>query len=159
MDLSLDRLSTLFLTELSQLDAFAAERESEFALDSGRDDPDVRRLIEAMAFFSARRPAGSLPRTTSERTNSHRRSGDSGDTPRALGPYKRATKPSVNHVRAVSSCRCAHTRSSEGSTATAKQACSTSDSAGSSEKICSSNFNRLELSSAFSTAFSSVSSR
>ena len=60
MDVSLDRLSTLFLTELSQLDAFAAEREAGFALDSGRDDPDVRRLIEAMAFFSARTRAGAI---------------------------------------------------------------------------------------------------
>lgn len=60
MDVSLDRLSTLFLTELAQLDAFAAEREGEFALDAGRDDPDVRRLIEAMAFFSARTRAGAI---------------------------------------------------------------------------------------------------
>src|SRR5690606_28849513 len=41
-------------------DAFAAERESEFALDSGKDDPDVRRLIEAMAFFSARTRSGAV---------------------------------------------------------------------------------------------------
>ena len=60
MDVSLDRLSALFLSELSQLDAFAAEREGGFALDSGRDDPDVRRLIEAMAFFSARTRAGAI---------------------------------------------------------------------------------------------------
>jgi type VI secretion system protein ImpG len=60
VDISLDRLSTLYLTELSRLDSFAAERESEFALDSGRDDPDVRRLIEAMAFFSARTRSGAI---------------------------------------------------------------------------------------------------
>jgi type VI secretion system protein ImpG len=60
VDVSLDRLSTLFLTELSRLDAFAAEREDDFALDSGRDDPDVRRLLEAMAFFSARTRSGAI---------------------------------------------------------------------------------------------------
>jgi type VI secretion system protein ImpG len=60
LDISLDRLSTLYLTELSRLDAFAAERERDFALDSGKDDPDVRRLIEAMAFFSARTRSGAV---------------------------------------------------------------------------------------------------
>lgn len=60
MDLSYERLSTLYLTELSRLDAFAAEREREFALDSGREDPDVRRLIEAVAFFSARTRAAAM---------------------------------------------------------------------------------------------------
>lgn len=60
MNVSLDRLSTLFLTELAELDSFAAEREGEFALDAGREDPDVRRLIEAMAFFSARTRAGAV---------------------------------------------------------------------------------------------------
>lgn len=60
MDVSLNRLSTLFLTELAELDAFAAQREQEFTLDSGREDPDVRRLIEAMAFFSARTRAGAM---------------------------------------------------------------------------------------------------
>lgn len=60
MDVSSDRLSTLFLSELCELDAFAAERESEFRLASGKDDPDVRRLIEAMAFFSARTRSGAI---------------------------------------------------------------------------------------------------
>src|ERR1700712_2124013 len=48
------KLNELFLAELSALDAFAARREVEGGLIPGRDDPDVRRLIEAMAFFSAR---------------------------------------------------------------------------------------------------------
>jgi type VI secretion system protein ImpG len=54
MDISRDRLSTLYLTELSELDAFTQEREGQFAVAVGPEDPDVRRLVEAMAFFSAR---------------------------------------------------------------------------------------------------------
>ena len=54
MDISRDRLSTLYLTELSELDAFSKAREGQFAVAVGPEDPDVRRLLEAMAFFSAR---------------------------------------------------------------------------------------------------------
>lgn len=45
---------SLFLAELAALDAFAAAREEERGLPLGREDPDVRRLLEALAFFSAR---------------------------------------------------------------------------------------------------------
>jgi len=60
MDISRDRLSNLYLTELSELDAFTAERQGQFAPGLGPEDPDVRRLIEAMAFFSARTRAGAV---------------------------------------------------------------------------------------------------
>src|SRR5262245_27630655 len=51
---SADTLNALFLAEFAELDAFAARREAEGALLVGPDDPDVRRILEAMAFFSAR---------------------------------------------------------------------------------------------------------
>jgi len=54
MSVPLETLTALFLAELEALDAFAARREVEGGLLPGRDDPDVRRMIEAMAFFSAR---------------------------------------------------------------------------------------------------------
>lgn len=49
-----DIFYSLFLNELAGLDAFAAEREATRSLPLGREDPDVRRLLEALAFFSAR---------------------------------------------------------------------------------------------------------
>ncbi|MRG92576.1 type VI secretion system baseplate subunit TssF [Polyangium spumosum] len=49
-----ETLNALFLEELSALDAFAARREAEGALSLGAEDPDVRRILEAQAFFSAR---------------------------------------------------------------------------------------------------------
>ncbi|MDC3953871.1 type VI secretion system baseplate subunit TssF [Polyangium jinanense] len=49
-----ETLNSLFLEELSALDAFAARREAEGALSLGAEDPDVRRILEAQAFFSAR---------------------------------------------------------------------------------------------------------
>lgn len=54
MGATLETLTALYLAELSALDAFAARREVEGGLSPGREDPDVRRIIEAMAFFSAR---------------------------------------------------------------------------------------------------------
>jgi type VI secretion system protein ImpG len=54
---SSETLNTLFLRELEALDAFALERETEGALTLGTADPDVRRLLEALAFFSARTKA------------------------------------------------------------------------------------------------------
>ncbi len=58
-------LQSLFLEELSALDAFAARRESEGALSLGTDDPDVRRILEAQAFFSARTRAAAANATAS----------------------------------------------------------------------------------------------
>ncbi|HEY5956181.1 MAG TPA: hypothetical protein VIV60_06500, partial [Polyangiaceae bacterium] len=50
----------MFLRELEALDAFALERETEEALTLGATDPDVRRLLEALAFFSARTKAAAV---------------------------------------------------------------------------------------------------
>jgi len=63
MSVPLETLTALFLAELEALDAFAARREVEGGLLPGRDDPDVRRMIEAMAFFSARTRAGATAAT------------------------------------------------------------------------------------------------
>ncbi|XYI02463.1 type VI secretion system baseplate subunit TssF [Sorangium sp. So ce1128] len=63
MGASNERLSAMFLAELQALDAFAAGREAEGGLLPGRDDPDVRRIIEAMAFFSARTRAAAAAAT------------------------------------------------------------------------------------------------
>jgi len=49
-----ERFQMLFLAELSALDAFSAAREDRGSLPLGREDPDIRRLLEALAFFSAR---------------------------------------------------------------------------------------------------------
>ena len=57
-------VNDLFLEELSALDAFAARRESEGALSLGTEDPDVRRILEAQAFFSARTRAAAKHATT-----------------------------------------------------------------------------------------------
>jgi len=51
---SRDAFQSLFVAELAALDRFAAEREERRALPLGREDPDVRRLLEALAFFAAR---------------------------------------------------------------------------------------------------------
>jgi type VI secretion system protein ImpG len=57
-------LTALFLEELSALDRFAAEREAEGRLlPAGREDPDVRRILEALAFFSARTRAAAAAST------------------------------------------------------------------------------------------------
>jgi type VI secretion system protein ImpG len=56
-------LNSLFLRELEALDAFALERETEGALTIGATDPDVRRLLEALAFFSARTQAAAVEST------------------------------------------------------------------------------------------------
>ncbi|WP_437275845.1 type VI secretion system baseplate subunit TssF [Sorangium sp. So ce375] len=58
-----EQLSAMFLAELQALDAFAARREAEGGLLPGRDDPDVRRILEAMAFFSARTRAAAAAAT------------------------------------------------------------------------------------------------
>jgi type VI secretion system protein ImpG len=55
-----ETLNALFLRELEALDAFALERETEGALTLGATDPDVRRLLEALAFFSARTKASAV---------------------------------------------------------------------------------------------------
>lgn len=55
-----ETLNALFLRELEALDAFAIERETEGALTLGVTDPDVRRLLEALAFFSARTKASAV---------------------------------------------------------------------------------------------------
>lgn len=55
-----EALNALFLRELEALDAFAIERETEGALTLGVTDPDVRRLLEALAFFSARTKASAV---------------------------------------------------------------------------------------------------
>ncbi len=54
MSATTETLDALYLAELAALDAFAARREVLGGLIPGRDDPDVRRILEAMAFFSAR---------------------------------------------------------------------------------------------------------
>lgn len=64
MSVPLETLTALFLAELEAFDAFAARREVEGGLLPGRDDPDVRRMIEAMAFFSARTRAGAIAATS-----------------------------------------------------------------------------------------------
>ncbi|AUX29129.1 MULTISPECIES: type VI secretion system baseplate subunit TssF [Sorangium] len=63
MTAPIETLSALFLAELAALDAFAARREVEGGLLPGREDPDVRRLVEAMAFFSARTRAAAAAST------------------------------------------------------------------------------------------------
>ncbi|KYF68149.1 type VI secretion system baseplate subunit TssF [Sorangium cellulosum] len=63
MSATSERLSAMFLAELQALDAFAARREAEGGLLPGRDDPDVRRILEAMAFFSARTRAAAAAST------------------------------------------------------------------------------------------------
>ncbi len=63
MSANSERLSAMFLAELQALDAFAARREAEGGLLPGRDDPDVRRILEAMAFFSARTRAAAAAAT------------------------------------------------------------------------------------------------
>lgn len=55
-----ETLNALFLRELEALDAFASERETEGELTLGVTDPDVRRLLEALAFFSARTKASAV---------------------------------------------------------------------------------------------------
>ena len=62
---SVETLNQLFLAELSALSGFAGRREAEGALSLGTDDPDIRRLIEAMAFFSARTRAAAGSATVS----------------------------------------------------------------------------------------------
>lgn len=47
-------LNRLFLEELAALDRFSSARADDGVLHLGPEDPDVRRLVEAMAFFSAR---------------------------------------------------------------------------------------------------------
>jgi len=64
MAASVETLNALFLAEMSALDAFAARREAEGALSLGTDDPDVRRILEAVAFFSARTRAAAASATT-----------------------------------------------------------------------------------------------
>lgn len=55
MDYINDTLYNVFLEELNALEKFRMSYSSVHSADLlGRDDPDVRRLIEAMAFFSAR---------------------------------------------------------------------------------------------------------
>jgi type VI secretion system protein ImpG len=63
MSASQETLTALFLAELSGLDAFAARREADGVLALGSDDPDVRRILEAMAFFSARTRAVAAEQT------------------------------------------------------------------------------------------------
>lgn len=63
MGVTNEQLSAMFLAELQALDAFAVQREAEGGLLPGRDDPDVRRILEAMAFFSARTRAAAAAAT------------------------------------------------------------------------------------------------
>ncbi|MFS8066050.1 MAG: type VI secretion system baseplate subunit TssF [Byssovorax sp.] len=58
-----DRLNKLFLEELAALDGFSSARAGEGQLRLGSEDPDVRRLVEAMAFFSARTRAAAADAT------------------------------------------------------------------------------------------------
>src|SRR6185295_138842 len=60
---SYDLLTSLFLEELSALDRFAAAREAENRHQPTREDPDVRRILEALAFFSARTRAAAAGST------------------------------------------------------------------------------------------------
>ncbi len=64
MGTSYEKLTSLYLEELSSLDAFAASREAEGRLLLAREDPDVRRILEAVAFFSARTRAAAAASTT-----------------------------------------------------------------------------------------------
>jgi type VI secretion system protein ImpG len=57
------RMNRLFLEELDALDGFEARRSGDGVLTLGPEDPDVRRLVEAMAFFSARTRAAAADAT------------------------------------------------------------------------------------------------
>src|SRR5688572_33126639 len=59
LDLGTDELFREFLTELQALDDFRSEYATRYEFEGlGRDDQDVRRLMEAMAFYSARARGG-----------------------------------------------------------------------------------------------------
>ncbi len=63
MYVSAEALQALFLAEMASIDMFAAEREADGVLRVGPEDPDVRRILEAMAFFSARTRAAAQSAT------------------------------------------------------------------------------------------------
>jgi len=50
----------LFLSELDALSSFTARRSDEGRLRLGSEDPDARRIVEAMAFFTARTRAAAV---------------------------------------------------------------------------------------------------
>lgn len=63
MSASYELLTSLFLEEMSALDTFVTAREREDRQLPAREDPDVRRILEAIAFFSARTRAAARAST------------------------------------------------------------------------------------------------
>lgn len=63
MDLSREALYQLFLEDLEALRAFEAERTARGLMRTPTDDPDVERLVESIAFFSARTRAAAASAT------------------------------------------------------------------------------------------------
>ncbi len=57
------QIQRLFLEELEALDRFSSARAGDGGAPLGPEDPDVRRLVEAMAFFSARTRAAAVDAT------------------------------------------------------------------------------------------------